>query len=320
VNEPVYIHRYTLRSRASLNARTSRQEYRGVLIQVNGGYGCIHPWPELGDAPLEEQLDLLKNGESSPLIRSALSCAHADGQARREGRSLFEGIEVPRSHATLPMDEHAFAEAHAAGFDRVKVKMGRDLKQESDFVQMMAEYYPELRWRMDFNNSQPVTEIKKMLGEWGEALLEKIDFLEDAYMSGDAIGLISLINPIRPIPQALDREVSHPPADFPVWVIKPAVNEVAPLLATAACQKKRVVVTSYMDHPIGQSYAAWQAGLATAQYPELIGICGLVTHGLFEPDVFTEAIGPPSAQFHPAPGTGLGFDNLLEQLPWRRLS
>lgn len=316
MNEPVYIHRYTLRSRASLNARTTRQEYHGALIQVNGGYGCIHPWPELGDAPLEEQLALLKNRESSPLIHSALNCAHADGQARCEGRSLFDGIEIPRSHATLPMDEGAFAEAHASGFDRVKVKMGRDLQLESDFVQRMAERYPELRWRIDFNHTQPIKKIQNLLGSWSEGILQKIDFLEDAYVAGD---IIELVSQVGPMPLAVDRQLVKPTADFSVWVVKPAINEMTSLLAMATSQKKRMVLTSYMDHPVGQSYAAWQAGLAAQQCPDLIDICGLVTHGLFEPDAFTEALGPPSPQFRPASGTGLGFDSLLEQLRWKRL-
>lgn len=299
-----------------MNARANRQAHQGVLIQVGGGYGCINPWPELGDAPLDEQLDLLKNGGSSPLVCSALHCAQVDACARQKNRSLFEGVTVPRSHATLPMDEDSFVAALAAGFERVKVKMGKNLEQESEFVAAMAEKYPALRWRMDFNHTQSASEIQNVLGSWSEALLQQIDFLEDAFAVGETDAEQCLQ---ASIPQALDRQVSSPPGDFPVWVIKPAINQVAPLLKEASDQKKRVVVTSYMDHPLGQSYAAWQAGAAAEQYPGLLEDGGLITHGLFEPDHFSEALGEPSPSFYPASGTGLGFDSLLEQLPWTRL-
>ena len=298
-----------------MNAKSVRLEHQGALIRVHGGYGCLHPWPELGDGTLDQQLELLASGEGSPLIRAAMTCAQADGQARREGRSLFDGLTIPQSHATLPMDELAFEAAVAAGFDRVKVKMGRNLIQESEFVRHMTEVYPDLRWRLDFNNTQPIFEVAKLVDSWEESLLQKIDFLEDAYVVGDTIEPLSHL---RSIPHAVDRNVAHPPADFPFWVLKPAVNDMPITLAAASSQQKRVVITSYMDHPLGQSFAAWQAALATEQFPELIGVCGLITHGLFEQDAFTEALGEPSPNFNAAEGSGLGFDDLLENLPWKK--
>lgn len=315
--KPIDIHCYTLRSRASLNAASSRLEHQGALIRIDGGYGCIHPWPELGDTSIDEQLNRLKNGEASPLIRSAMTCAQADAVARREQRSLFSGLNVPRSHATCLMDEGSIAWAVVAGFDRVKVKMGRHLDQEVAFFQRMSELYPDLRWRLDFNHSQSASTISDVIGRLGDVLLQKIDFLEDASMPGEGH---PLINGQRMIPLAVDREVMNAPENCEVMVMKPAVNDIPPLMEVAAKHQKRVVVTSYMDHPLGQCYAAWQAGLAARQYPELMGHCGLITHGLFEPDVFTEALGPAMSEFAPPSGTGLGFDELLEYLPWKRLN
>jgi len=313
MNLTIYVHRYVLRSAAPLNAASVRQEFQGALIRVVGGsgdsgYGCVHPWPELGDAAVDEQLAMLKSGQSSPILASALTCAQADGDARREGRSLFDGVDVPRSHATLLMDEVAFERAVYAGFDRVKVKMGRDLKGESEFVRRMAEVYPALRWRMDFNGTCSQEEIASFVEVCDERFLERIDFFEDGCCSSS-----------RKIAQAVDREVETQLEQCDVAVVKPAVNEVSPLLQRAQIAGKRVVVTSYMDHPLGQSFAAWQAALARRDYLGLVDACGLITHGLFESDVFTESLGPPSPNFHPAAGTGLGFDSLLEALPWTRL-
>lgn len=299
-----------------MNALTDRREYHGALIRVNGGYGCLHPWPEFGDFPLDGQLEYLERGLTTPLIRSALRCAEADGRARREGVSLFDGVDVPLSHATLPMRECSFSDACEAGFDRVKVKMGRDLDQEASFVRRMAERYPDLRWRMDFNNSQSRADIVKLLDTWDESLLERIDFLEDAYVSS---GETDCCCSMRGVAVAVDREVEQQPGDAAVWVVKPAVNQMDMILEAAVSQKKKVVITSYMDHPLGQSYAAWQAGVGAKNHPGGVAVCGLVTQGLFEPDAFTEALGSPSPRFQADPGTGLGFDSLLEQLPWKRL-
>jgi O-succinylbenzoate synthase len=80
-----------------------------------------------------------------------------------------------------------------------------------------------------------------------------------------------------------------------------------------------VVLTSYMDHPLGQAFAAWEAARLALQFPGLVGICGLQTHHLFEPDGFVELLGPWSPQFQAPPGTGLGFDDLLAALPWTPL-
>lgn len=48
-------------------------------------------------------------------------------------------------------------------------------------------------------------------------------------------------------------------------------------------------------------------------------ICGLQTHRLFEGNVFIEALGDFSPEFKVPDGTGLGFDDLLEALPWTKL-
>ena len=77
----IYFHPYTLYSRGSLNAVSVRREFHGALIRVDEGVGCLHPWPEFGDEPIDEQLSILRDGGTSRVIECALRMAakaHAD--------------------------------------------------------------------------------------------------------------------------------------------------------------------------------------------------------------------------------------------------
>lgn len=96
--EPVYVHRYVLRSGTALNAASMRREFEGALLRIGNGFGCVHPWPEFGDAPLEQQLKLLAEGQLTPVTTMAVRMAREDGAAREAGVSLFDNLPVPPSH------------------------------------------------------------------------------------------------------------------------------------------------------------------------------------------------------------------------------
>ena len=65
------------------------------------------------------------------------------------------------------------------------------------------------------------------------------------------------------------------------------------------------------DHPVGQFGAAYVAATHHVN-----ARCGLFTHVLYEPDAFFERVERDGARLLPPRGTGLGFDDLLERLPW----
>lgn len=316
------IYQYTMTSSGSLNARSSRIDHRGALVRVSQkgvfGYACIHPWPELGDESLDVNLAALAMGKKTVLCDRAMKCARADATARREGVSLFDGLVVPHSHATLMLDEADFKTAVNVGFSIVKVKVGRNPAEEAGFIREQGKLYPHLKWRLDFNGSLDAEAVESLLDNLGEEVRDKIDFIEDAFLPGitpwvDALGPYD-------IPMAVDREVEDACGGYGVAVIKPALNEAKSLMERVVEQGKRAVITSYMDHPLGQSFAAWEAACAFQSYPDTVDTCGLITHGLFEQDEFTAALGEPRPEFNPAGGTGLGFDELLESLPWTPLS
>lgn len=268
----LWVHRYTLVPRNGAAVR------HGALVRVDGGFADVHPWPELGDAPLEEQLALLARGETTRLTRAALHWAHVDAAARRRGVSLFEGLTIPLSHWS--------GDDPPSAFDTVKTKG----------VMRVPE---RVRIRIDFNARLTPSEFVRA----AETLpKERIDFVEDPCPYDEA--LWRSLREQTGLRLALDRFDGI--AD--VLVHKPALQTSFPDF------EGEVVVTSYMDHPVGQFFAAYVAATNRVSARN-----GLFTHVLYEPDAFIERIRADGARLLPPRGTGVGFDDLLEELPWTRI-
>jgi O-succinylbenzoate synthase len=318
IEQKPLISRYRLKARGFLNSISKRSSFEGALIQIDGGYGCIHPWPELGDPTLEKCLADLAGARRWPIVRRAIRCAEYDREARAFENSLFEEMEVPASHATLAKADAAeVARAVEAGFTTVKLKAGRDLSAEMKFLDAMTLEFPALQWRLDFNESLSSEQAAEFLLGLGEKARTAIDFVEDPCPFSET-SWAELHRKTR-VKLAVDREATPLSAAAQVIVIKPAVDEPFLLGEAAIAHNQRVVMTSYMDHPVGQAFAAWEAARLELQFPGLVGICGLQTHHLFEPNEFAEAIGSWSPEFKVPDGIGLGFDDLLAAQPWTRL-
>jgi O-succinylbenzoate synthase len=275
----IWYWRYTLIPRRPLSAIAIAGPRHGALIRVDDGFADVHPWAELGDLPLDEQLVRLARGETTSLTAASLRFAAIDAVARREGRSVFDGLTIPPSHwpgADPP-----------AGFDTVKLKS-------------IDRIPDDVRLRIDFNATLTPDEFVRIAATLPR---ERIDFIEDP-CPYDATTWRTLRNRTG-LRLALDRGTGT--EDVDVLVVKPAVQEIPP-------SRAEIIVTSYMDHPLGQlcaAYAAANAGITTT--------CGLVTHVLYEPDPFIERMRIDGARLVPPGGTGFGFDDLLEGLPWRRI-
>jgi len=284
----IWIARYTLVPRRALSARAGAAPRHGALVRIDdgsgGGFGDVFPWPELGDASLDEQLALLGRGETTPLTTRTLALARIDGEARRAGRSLFDGLTIPRSHWTGidPTPE----------FDTIKVKGGPDFDP--------AALPDGVRIRIDFNATLDPQRFARM-----ELPRERIDFVEDPvpYDATTWRGLRERTG----LRLALDRMVATDGVD--VLIVKPAMQE----LPDAALP---LVITSSMDHPVGQFGAAYVAARHAAR---IDARCGLFTHVLYEPNEFSDAIHADGSRLLPPVGTGIGFDALLERMPWVRL-
>lgn len=259
-------------------------------MMVDGGVGCVHPWPELGDAELGVHLEALRAGGGTALVERALECARVDGAARREGVSLFEGVEMAESHFTCVSEEVVVPD----GFAVVKVKAGRELGGLEARLAGVGQ-----RVRIDFNGILEKREFDAWGEGIGEGLRRRIDFVEDPY-GFDREGWKD-----SEAKTGLKLGLDRGSGEWGLRVVKPAVEDV-PLGA------ERVVVTSAMDHPVGQLWAALVASRLPGE------VHGVMTQHLFERDQFVEALGVEGARLARPGGTGLGFDELLREVPWTR--
>jgi O-succinylbenzoate synthase len=274
--------RYELTPKRRLSSLAAEGPRRGVLIRVNSGVADIHPWPELGDSPLDEQLARLARGETTPLTKASLEFASLDAAARRDGRSLFDGLTIPPSHWPGPDPP--------PDFDTVKLKSIDDIPDR-------------VRLRIDFNATLTPSQFVNIAATLPR---ERIDFIEDPCLYDPAVWR-ELRSKTR-LRLALDRAASSAAVDsYDVLILKPALEEIP-------CNDAEIVVTSYMDHPIGQLCAAYAAATANIK-----STCGLITHVLFENDPFIERMRIDGTRLMPPGGTGWGFDDLLETLPWQKL-
>jgi O-succinylbenzoate synthase len=298
----ISLFRYWLRPIQGISPISAREVFEGALLRTAGGYGCIHPWIELGDLSLEGELEQLRSGRPGPLARRALDCCRIDGEARRIGRSLWEGLTIPESHFT-----YAGGRVPEA-FRAVKVKGGVNVEKLMSTLRRLPGH---LRIRIDCNNMLRDAGEFRSLWRSLEPWHQRIDFVEDPLpFDHDLWRALADETGCR---FAVDRAPGAVP-DYWVRVIKPALQE-------DWTGSGDLVFTSYLDHPVGQLFAAWCAAREASLRPERIQLCGLVTHHLFAgDDPFFASLGPPQPVLTPPSGTGLGWNELLESLPWEPLN
>lgn len=319
---------YVLRSRGSLNAKVSGCERAGALLRVEThegvGYADLHPWPELGDSPLEKQLEALASGQLTQLTRRSLYMAELDRHARCLGKSAFSELQVPPSHLLIndlsSVEERTFEEAKSSGFHALKIKLGRNLEAETNELERVAEQLSRFRLRFDFNGTLHLKTCLDWLSSLPRNLSAAIEFLEDPlpwdreqWRELRAKGRVALALD-RIEEGALFSEGEEETFDF--LVLKPAVQD-AEVLAREV--KRPLVVTSYMDHPVGQVGAALMAARIYVSEGERLSDCGLLTHTCYEPNKYSEALSVADAKLIPPPGAGIGFDELLEREDWKKL-
>ena len=290
-----------------LHPLSGRAPRVGALLQLhfsNGmhGYADCHPWYELGDLPLPQQLSLLKNRSfETPLLTRALYFSRLDAQYRSEKKYLLDGLTLPSSHFLVSSTMPDPIQIKAEEFTHVKMKVEKETLEETiRCIKSLSD--ADLVVRLDFNLclSEPLflSFLEKIT-----PFIRNIDFFEDPFPY-DA-SRWKAIQQERGVVLARDRfNEGGGTAAVTIW--KPAVEEAPPT-------QGRLIVTSYLDHPIGQVYAAYEAARQGTTE-----VCGLLSHRAYQPTPFSEVLSSKGPFFTKGEGTGCGFDDLLAEMEWKR--
>jgi O-succinylbenzoate synthase len=313
----------------SLSGRAQGSVRLGALLKIDHpglgiGYADLHPWPELGDLPLHTQLTQLKEGILTPLSRNSVEFTRIDAQARSSETHLWEGLAVPPSHALINeigelFDERRLSEIFSQGFDRIKIKLGRDPENEAILLNALARRLQgRALLRLDFNSILSPEIWRAFVASLTDSALQSIEFVEDPVVWSAQSGFGP--SPERPS-LAVDRDsdsVTESAICPPYFIIKPAVSDVGAILQRARAWQKHIVFTSYLDHPLGQLWAAWAA--ATAARSMSVETCGLLSQGAYEDSVFSSLIVAQGPKLDPRNTIGICDSELLEKhAAWKEL-
>lgn len=324
---PVHIEQaYYRLSFASEGEGPFLKDRQGSLLKIhfsNGtyGYADCHPWHEMGDLPLKEQIALLKDGLfSTPLLQRALAMAQIDAAARCRGVSLFAGLKIPDSHFLVTdiqsLTPDKIEKIVEQGFGAIKIKVGLNLIREYAKLESLARLnnLVNLKFRLDFNERGDKISFIEFIRRLYNLNIQ-IDFCEDPFPF--SIDGWKEAEQTTGIAIAVDRPNPLHTHTF-VQILKPAIQNVEILVTHKP--SNRLVVTSYLGHPVEQAAAAYVAGRLTDRFPERVDLCGLLSHHVYQLNSFSELLESSGPQFKTPTGTGLGFDDLLSQQQWAAVS
>ncbi|MEZ0392617.1 MAG: hypothetical protein ACAH59_10390, partial [Pseudobdellovibrionaceae bacterium] len=98
-----WTHRYELTPWQTIGAVAEARVRQGALLKVQWpsdqiGYADIFPWPEYGDAPIEQQIEALAKGKISGLVEQAIWLAKKDAKLRSQNKNAFTGAAKIKNH------------------------------------------------------------------------------------------------------------------------------------------------------------------------------------------------------------------------------
>lgn len=317
----IEIHHYTLTPKQALNRLTTKISRAGVLLRITfeglpkPGHADLFPWPELGDLPLGLQLETLREGTPLPLVAASLLWAHEEAKALSKDEAFFPGNLIP-SHYTCT-DRSLLDESKTL----VKLKINAHDIANWKEIETLFERFPDTKWRLDFNGLFHVmSDAHDFWQTVSNEAKEKIEFLEDP-VTESLMGHQALHDVFSGATIALDRSTSPTSiGNTQVRVLKPITFAPDVLLSEAKNFLGKVVVTSSMDHPLGQLIALRGAQLIQKHAPGKLLHCGLVTQDLYEPHFETNWVSTQDDCLIPTHvGPGWGLEKELSSLKWEIL-
>ncbi|OQW51916.1 MAG: hypothetical protein A4S09_09630 [Proteobacteria bacterium SG_bin7] len=304
-----------------LTFRESKKARNGALLRfefkdIGFGYADLFPWPEFRDEDLKTQINNLRLGRLSPLLERSVAFAKEDAIARSEKRSLFYGLvsKIARSHYLFMSPEIEMEELEKIvgdGFNTIKIK----LENGVHWINKLKNHQlsKNLKIRLDFNNKLTENEYIKFLEQLDSSARNLIEFVEDPTPFENS----SWIKFNNAIPLALDcgsdknfSEFEH--LGFKYLILKPARQSLETINLPDGIKP---VIMGYLDHPVGQSFAA----LSSARWRGEKLEAGICYHTCYRTNAYSERLKIKNAALVPDDGIGIGFGELLEKEKWEFL-
>ena len=301
-----------------LQGKTAQLNRQGALLRFEFedrsiGFADCHPWEEFGDLPLGRQLSSLAQGALTPLTKRSLAFAKWDAEARTQKKSLFSGLSIPPSHWLIGH----IADEIPEDFAFVKLKLGRNPADElPELVKLFRRMPKHTKIRLDFNSLLTRKQFEAYL-KTIIAFIDKIDFIEDPfpYQSKEWEEIQGTYN-LQLACDHLSHKRLNDKNSHAVTILKPAIQEEDLFQSFPG----KLVVTSYLDHPLGQLAAAYVAAKLGSCFPERLEPCGLLSHLVYQTNKYSERFALKNTVLQlPPEGTGFGFDDLLLKEEWQVL-
>ncbi|WP_413559815.1 o-succinylbenzoate synthase MenC [Bdellovibrio sp. HCB209] len=320
---------YTITPFTTLNAVSAGLPRRGALFKVEWpqdfvGYGDLHPWPELGDQSLDDQIAAIKKGRITPQMEQTIWLARKDAVLRKKGKTILTAGEKVRNNYLVSNSAEIVPgfldDLKRQSFSTIKLKVGRDLAQEAAAITRIAA--AGFKIRLDFNGTGSWQTFEKFFAGltaqekvWIEYVEDPFPYDADSWADAKKLVKVAVDAPYEKVDW--DNLTKAP---FDIVIIKPAKMDVDK--AIERCKKfgLKAAVTSYMDHPVGSIGALAVAMECKELYPAIMLDAGCLTYRSYRMDEFAAAINTSGPYLSNVKGSGIGFDQQLKELPWQKLN
>ena len=319
---------YQLYPKGSLLLNQPHRFRKGTILRVEFapqkvGYCDVCPYPQFGDHPLEIELQNLVRGQPSRLTKRSLYFAEKDAEARFQKESLYNENRIKNHFFIadfLNFDLNRIPILQAQRFTEFKVKIGSDLLIETEMLKALLEKLSsEAKVRIDFNGKLSREKFLNWLEKNNSWLSSRLDFIEDpfTYDAQEWQSVYQNFGVRLALDLAADPVVTQAEG-AQVVVVKPAIQDPFEVLNSVPADKS-LVLTHYMDFPIGQMSAYFLAQHFAAENSGRVGVCGLQHHDVYEGFTFQDTIKNDGPFIVPPEGLGMGFDELLERQDWTQI-
>jgi len=334
---------------------------KGVLFAIEGenkqiGYSDLHPWPNLGDLELNEQLQLLKLNKPTPQTQLSLEYAKRDLDAKTNSAGGIQYLKEIKNHflvlenlttindleiflsnkfsSTNTSDSHYSPHILEKKFPAtsltLKLKLSPQLSTlTAELINEISNKYPQIQWRFDANS---LFNNKEIFSFWIKLSLksrQQVEFIEDPCLYDKNTWKQLEENGI---PLAIDHEIqnwknsnsssSPTPSGKVVFVLKPAIHNMIKWKEELIQTPHQFVITSYLDHPVGLLHALWTTETFFVDFPTQLLTCGL-NFPFYQTQLEQFWCGlsfdNSSYSWTGEHTYGIGFSKVLEGLSWQTI-